>query len=90
MFCVQCGMGPPTFLVVFTFFVVLLEPASATGGQNRGSISIAHYYLKFISPLAFGVSVIQALGSLMSRLKCSSLAHCFSGCIGPYSHLNSY
>jgi len=31
-------------LAVFALYEVLLEPASATWGQNRGSTSIACYY----------------------------------------------
>jgi len=62
---------------------VLLEPASTARGQNRVSISVVRYYtiLLFSSCLAFGMSLVQALGSLMSRLKYSLLACCFGGCM---------
>jgi len=44
VFHVLCEMGLPTVLAVLALCVVLLEPASATRGQNRVSISIMRYY----------------------------------------------
>ena len=69
MFCVLCGMGLPTLLAVFVLCMVLLKPASAALGHNRGYLSIVCWSFKLLVAWCPGLSVVLWLD------------RCFSGCM---------
>ena len=72
---------PPFWRCLRFVWCSLSQPAPPEDRTESLSPSCATISAKCSSCLAFGMSVVQALGSLMSRLKYSPLARCFGGCM---------